>query len=74
MSNYDDTNRGILFPNDRKQNDKHPDYRGKLNYNGVDMELAGWKKKDRNGNTFISLSAKEPYQRPAPQDDIRDDF
>lgn len=72
MSNFDNRDKGVLFPNDKGGNDKRPDFKGKLNFNGVDMEIAGWKRKDRNGNPFISLSAKEPYVKP--QDDIRDNW
>lgn len=73
---YDDSNRGVLFANDRKDKDSQPDFRGKGNYNGTDFEVAAWKKKDRNGKSFISLSFKEPYRKEqrADIDDIRDDF
>jgi uncharacterized protein (DUF736 family) len=64
MSDFDNTNRGVLFPNDRKQSDKHPDFKGKGNFGGVDFEVAAWRKKGRNGTTFISLSFKEPYVKP----------
>ncbi|TXH52881.1 MAG: DUF736 domain-containing protein [Desulfurellales bacterium] len=72
--NYDDSNRGALFNNKRKEKDTHPDFTGKGNYAGTDFEVSGWKKKDRNGNPYISLSFKEPYRKPEQMDDIRDDF
>ncbi len=31
MSNYDNTNSGVLFKNDKKGNEKAPDYKGKVN-------------------------------------------
>lgn len=61
---YDDTDKGVLFKNDRKEpGSKQPDYRGKGNYNGTAFEVAGWVKMGRNGR-FISLAFKEPYERP----------
>ena len=54
---YDNTSRGVLFKNDRKEKENHPDYKG--NYtdaNGAEFWLSAWLKKDKNGNTFMSLS------------------
>jgi hypothetical protein len=46
MADY--TNTGALFTNDKKGNDKAPDYKGKINLNGTDYDLAGWKKQGKN--------------------------
>lgn len=73
MPDFDNSNRGALFTNKRKEKDSHPDFTGKGNYAGTDFEVSGWKKKDRSGNTYISLSFKEPYRKPV-QDDIRDNW
>ena len=62
MSQYDDTNRGALFKNDRKESDKHPDYKGPLNINGTDGWIAAWLKTDKNGKKYMSLSW-EPKQQ-----------
>lgn len=61
---------GSLFPNRKKEKDSHPDERGDAMIGGVLHEVAAWVKKDRNGNTFRSLSikpkqAREPTQEPA---------
>lgn len=58
---YDNTNRGVLFKNDRKEEDRHPDYKGKINANGQDFELAAWIREDRNGRKYMSLSVSEPW-------------
>jgi len=54
---YDNSNRGVLFKNDRKEKETHPDYKGSYtDGNGVEFWLSAWLKKDKNGNTFMSLS------------------
>lgn len=54
---YDNTNRGVLFENDRKETDNHPDYTGKLNVDGKEYWLSAWVK-DGNKGEFFSLSVK----------------
>ena len=75
MKQFDNTNRGLLAKNDRKQSENHPDYTGSININGVEYWLSGWLKTGQNGRLagqkFFSLSIKpkdglaEP--RPAPK-------
>lgn len=61
---FDDTNRGILFKNDRKRSDKHPDYRGSLNVGGVDHWLSAWRKDTKNGPALsISIEPKQEARR-----------
>ena len=55
MSNYDNTNRGVLFKNERKQQDKHPDYTGKIDVEGKEYKLAAWIKDGKKGK-FMSLA------------------
>ncbi len=66
---YDNTDRGALFKNDRKESDKHPDYKGALNVGGIDYEIAAWLKTSNAGKKYMSLSVKpkgERDERPAP--------
>lgn len=65
MNNYDNTNSGVLFTNNNKTEDKHPNYKGKININGVDYDLAGWVKEGKNGQ-FLSLKVSAPF-KPEPQ-------
>jgi uncharacterized protein (DUF736 family) len=81
MAEYDNTNRGVLFRNDKKEDgDKRPDYKGTINFNGVDTKLAGWIKVGKNGNKFLSLKvetedrrAKQPARAAAPATQLADD-
>ena len=65
---YDNTNRGAIFKNDDKQQDNHPDYKGSLNVNGVDMWVSGWlKTSEKTGKKFMSLSVKPKEDKPFKQ-------
>jgi uncharacterized protein (DUF736 family) len=55
-------NSGIAFPNDYKQSEKHPDYRGNIIVNGQKLEIAIWKKQGKKGG-FLSLSFQERRER-----------
>jgi len=57
---YDNTNRGVLFRNYEKENDRQPDYSGKINVDGREMRLAGWIKQSKDGSkSFLSLAVSE---------------
>lgn len=63
---YDNTNRGILSRNERKEKDSHPDMKGTINIDGVDYWLSGWTKTKKDGSgKFLSLSV-EPKEQKAP--------
>lgn len=66
---YDNTNRGALFRNDRKrEGDKLPEYTGSLNVNGQEYRLSAWLKDGRSGKFFsISVTAKEDKPAPKPK-------
>jgi uncharacterized protein (DUF736 family) len=55
MSTYDNTNTGALFPNDKGDNPKRPDFKGTINVGGTDYNVAGWRKESKNGKKFLSL-------------------
>lgn len=74
---YDNNMSGALFRNGKKENDKHPDYRGSCEINNEEYWMSAWLKKDKNGNTYMSLSfqSKEPPKQvsaPADFDDNED--
>ena len=56
---YDNTNKGILSKNDRKEKDTHADHRGTINVEGVEYWLDAWIKTRKDGSgKFFSLSVK----------------
>lgn len=68
---YDNTNKGAIFKNDRKQNERQPDYNGTINVEGKEYFISCWIKESQSGKKFFStsLTAKEQPQAPqaAPQ-------
>ena len=65
MKEYSNENRGVLFKNDRKEVDNHPDYKGSINVDGQEFWLSAWIKEGQKGK-FMSLSIKPKEQR-APE-------
>ena len=60
-------NTGAIFKNDYKKAENHPDYKGKVNVNGKEMEVALWMKTSAKGVKFMSASFSEPFIKNEPQ-------
>jgi hypothetical protein len=82
MSEYDNTNSGALFKNDKQGNDNWPDYRGQINVNGEDFWISAWlKTSKKDGKKYMSLaiqpndkkqssqSSRQPARQPSRQPD-----
>ena len=68
MSDFENTNRGVLFKNDRKtEGDKKPEYTGSLNVDGVEFFLDAWLKVGKSGAKFMSVSVKRKDKQPESQ-------
>lgn len=68
---YDDTNRGALFRNDKKETANHPDYKGSINVDGKEFWVSSWIKESKNGAKYMSLSVtpkdSQASASPAPK-------
>lgn len=80
-------NSGALFKNDKGDNPSRPDYKGTFtDAQGQELWLSAWVKKDKNGNSYMSISA-QPKEKQAKKsntastakkefitDDLQDDL
>ena len=55
MTEYDNTNSGAIFKNDKKETDSHPDYKGSLNVNGQEFWVSSWINQSKSGTKYMSL-------------------
>lgn len=62
MAEYDGTNRGSSFKNDKKTEEKHPDLSGSINIEGKEYWLSSWKKVSKAGTPFWSHSVRPKEQ------------
>tara|TARA_R110000744_G_scaffold66022_1_gene134967 strand:+ start:6274 stop:6537 length:264 start_codon:yes stop_codon:yes gene_type:complete len=49
-------NTGVLFVNDRKESENHPDSKGSGLIYGVECWISAWRKTSKNGVKYLSLS------------------
>ena len=78
MTQYNNTNRGVLFMNDKKSNENSPSYKGKINVTigegankiSIDCRLSGWVKKTEDNKFKLMNLQVEPLDeatKPAPK-------
>lgn len=65
-------NSGSLFKNDKKQTDKHPDYKGTAIVDGVNKNLAAWIRTSQTGKKYMSITIQDPQPKTG-FDTIKDD-
>jgi hypothetical protein len=68
MTQYDNTNTGILARNERKEKDTHPDFSGTINIDGTEYWLSGWTREGKpgsklEGKRYFSLAVKPKEER-----------
>lgn len=64
---YDNSMRGVLFRNDKKDSEKHPDYKGNGEVNGVEVWISAWIKTSQRTNTkYMSLSFENKEGQVVP--------
>ena len=68
-------NSGVLFKNDKKESEKHPDYKGNLTVDGKDYWLSAWVKEGKGGKFMgLALSPKDETPLRAPPKQKFDDL
>lgn len=58
-----------LFENDKKGNDKAPDYKGKGLIGGKEVRVAVWKKTSQSGISYLSGSVEEAQKAETPKEE-----
>jgi hypothetical protein len=66
-------NTGILFVNDRKSNEKHPDRTGTAMIDGKEYQVSGWLKQGKKGH-FLTLSFRPKSEAPPARRPYEDGF
>lgn len=75
MSNYEQKEgQGSLFKNDKKTNEKQPDYNGSIMVDGKSHKLAGWVREAKNGKKFLSLKVESTNYNPQTNEQKSDDL
>jgi hypothetical protein len=69
-------NSGVLFKNDKKEQEKHPDYKGSIMVDGNEYWLSAWIKEGKSGKFMgLAVSPKDgqpPASKPVPSN-LKDD-
>lgn len=60
-------NTASLFKNEKKTEEKQPDYKGKANIGGVEYFISGWINETKNGSNYLSLKFGEVEQGLKPE-------
>lgn len=78
---FDDTNRGSIWKNDKKEKDSHPDFTGALNVDGRDYWVSAWKRKEGASDKAPALSfsikkkdGQPPRHADEPRKSVKDDL
>ena len=71
-------NSGVLFVNDKKDNEKAPNYKGNIMVDGQEYWLSAWIKEGKTGK-FLGLAvspkdAQPPTSKPLPKNLDDSDF
>lgn len=69
---YDNKNRGVLFKNDKKESEKHADYKGSYtDANGEEHWVSAWIKTPKKGGdkfmSFVTTPKKDVHNKGMAQ-------
>ena len=63
-------NSGILSRNDKRKTDKHPEFSGTAEVDGVEYWLAGWVNQTQDGRKYFKLSFTKKEDAGINQDTV----
>ena len=63
-------NNGSLFKNDRKENERQPDYKGSCKVGGIEYWLSSWIKTTEGGKKWMSVAFQAKEQQAEPSQPI----
>lgn len=72
MTEFDNTNRGSIWKNEKKETEKHPDFTGSANVDGVEYWVSAWKRKEGANPKAPALSfsfKRKEEAKPKQSDD-----
>ena len=70
--NYDNNNKITLFKNDKKGNEKAPDYRGTTTLNNQEYKVALWIRTSASGTKYMSGTVEIDTYKKQPKEEIVD--
>jgi hypothetical protein len=62
MSDYNNENRVVIFKNNKKTDEKQPEYTGTINVEGKEYSVSLWVKDGKAGK-FFSGKIQEPFKK-----------
>jgi len=63
-------NSGVLFSNDKREKESHPNYKGNIMVDGKSYWISGWVKEGKNGK-FMGLAVSPKEEQAAPTAKVR---
>ena len=66
MAEYDNNLSGVLFKNDKGDNEKRPDYKGSAEIEGVQYWVSAWIRDGAKGK-FMSMKYERKEQQASPK-------
>jgi len=63
---YDNNLRGALFKNNKRTEERQPEYTGNCEIDGKEYWVSAWVRESKNGNKFFSMSYTPKEQQNVP--------
>ena len=57
---------GVLFKNDKKEKETHPDAKGSALINGVEYWISAWRNNTKEGKPYTSLKFEQKQPKITP--------